>query len=340
MTHEELEDAIPLYAAGTLDRAERQALEAHLLSGCASCHSMLQDYQSLAAHLPLGLSQISPPESLKSTIMATPDPSPPPPPPDDTHSQPARSSREPGGWMDHLLHPASQNKSLSLPWAIGLTTLGLLTTGGYLAWTMAEQHAEVASKIQQLQTSLQEQSTTLATVQRETDGQTKALAELRHDLQQQTSAATEIKEQLARHEAELQEARLQLSLRDDAGTSHRPQDELALLLRRPDIRPLPLTGSDLAKRASGLLLYDPVSHKIWLYAVNLPESPAGTTYQLWAVRGKPISIGTFQIGRGKTTHLLVKKVTNFAGVKTFVVSLEPSGGRPQPTGPMYLLNRF
>lgn len=246
--------------------------------------------------------------------------------------------------MDHLLHPASQNKSLSLPWAIGLTTLGLLTTGGYLAWTMAEQHAEVASKIQQLQTSLQEQSTTLATVQRETDSQTKALAELRHDLQQQTSEATEIKEQLARHEAELQEARLQLSLqlslRDDAGTSHRPQDELALLLRRPDIRPLPLTGSDLAKRASGLLLYDPVSHKIWLYAVNLPESPAGTTYQLWAVRGKPISIGTFQIGRGKTTHLLVTKVANFSGVKTFVVSLEPSGGRPQPTGPMYLLNRF
>lgn len=337
MTHEELEDAIPLYAAGTLDRTERQALEAHLLSGCASCHSMLQDYQSLAAYLPLGLSQTSPPESLKSTIMATPDPA--PIPPDGTHTQPARSSREPGGWMDHLLHPTSQDKSLSLPWAIGLTTLVILTAGGYLAWTMAEQHADVASKIQQIQASLQEQSTTLATVQRETDSQTKALAELRHGLQQQTSETTEVKEQLARHEAELQEARLRLSLRDDARISHRPQDELALLFRRPDIRPLSLTGSDLAKRASGFLLYDPVSHKIWLYAVNLPESPAGTTYQLWAVRGKPISIGTFQIGRGKTTHLLVKKVSNFTGVKTFVVSLEPSGGRPQPTGPMYLLNR-
>jgi hypothetical protein len=36
MTHEELEESVPLYAAGALDRIERQALEAHLLSGCAS----------------------------------------------------------------------------------------------------------------------------------------------------------------------------------------------------------------------------------------------------------------------------------------------------------------
>ena len=52
MTHEELEESVPLYAAGALDRIERQALEAHLLSGCASCHSALKDYQSVAALLP------------------------------------------------------------------------------------------------------------------------------------------------------------------------------------------------------------------------------------------------------------------------------------------------
>ena len=49
MTHEELEESVPLYAAGALDRIERPALEAHLLSGCASCHSALKDYQSVAA---------------------------------------------------------------------------------------------------------------------------------------------------------------------------------------------------------------------------------------------------------------------------------------------------
>ena len=51
MTHEELEEAVPLYATGALDRAERQALEAHLLSGCQSCHSALKEYQSVASLL-------------------------------------------------------------------------------------------------------------------------------------------------------------------------------------------------------------------------------------------------------------------------------------------------
>src|SRR5207253_846074 len=55
MTHDALEESVPLYAAGALDRIERQALEAHLLSGCASCHSALKDYQSVAALLPLAL---------------------------------------------------------------------------------------------------------------------------------------------------------------------------------------------------------------------------------------------------------------------------------------------
>lgn len=48
MTHEELEEAVPLYAIGALERSERQAIEAHLLSGCAACHAALKDYQTVA----------------------------------------------------------------------------------------------------------------------------------------------------------------------------------------------------------------------------------------------------------------------------------------------------
>ncbi|HSQ91637.1 MAG TPA: hypothetical protein VLM19_05640, partial [Nitrospiraceae bacterium] len=76
MTHDALEESVPLYAAGALDRIERQALEAHLLSGCTSCHNALKDYQSIAALLPLALSPTKPPHSLKSTIMAKRNPVP------------------------------------------------------------------------------------------------------------------------------------------------------------------------------------------------------------------------------------------------------------------------
>ena len=179
----------------------------------------------------------------------------------------------------------------------------------------------------------------LADVQRVVASQAKTLDELRTDLQQRTNEAAEAKEQLARRETELEEMRVQLSQQGGTRTVGTPQDELASLLRIPNVKAVSLTGSEMAKRAVGVLLYDSRTQKLWLYTVNLPESPPGTTYQLWAINDKPISIGTFQMDTGETAHLLVKKVLSFTDGKTFAVSLEPSGGSLQPTGPMYLLSR-
>ncbi len=337
MTHEALEESVPLYAAGALDRVERQALEAHLLTGCASCHSALKDYQSIAALLPLALSPTKPPRSLKATIMAERNPAPIPvqtPP-----NEPARQSLEPGEWMNHLFPPVAPARSASLPWALGFAALLIVAVGGYFAWNVSTQRSIATSNIQQLEASLQEKSTKLAAVQREVGDQAKTLLELRNALQQRSNEVAEAKEQLAQREAELEETHAQLSRQGAPHVAGTPQDELAALLRIPNVKAVSLTGSDLAKHATGFLLYDSRTQKAWLYSVNLPECPAGTTYQLWAIRDKPISIGTFQMDTGETTHLLVKKVLSFTDAKTFAVSLEPSGGRPQPTGPIYLLSR-
>jgi anti-sigma-K factor RskA len=337
MTHEELEESVPLYAAGALDRIERQALEAHLLSGCASCHSALKDYQSVAALLPLALSPTKPPRSLKAMIMAERNPA--PIPAQSAPNDQARQSLEPGEWMDHLFPPDAPVQSWYLPWALGLGVLLIVAVGGYLVWNVSTQHSIDTSNIKQLEASLQEKSSKLAGVDREVGDQAKILAELRIELQQRTNDAAEAKEQLAQRAAELEETRAQLSQRSSARTVETPQDELAALLRIPNVKAVSLTGSDMAKQATGILLYDARTQRIWLYSVNLPECPVGTTYQLWAIHDKPMSIGTFRMDPGETARLLVKKVLNFADAKTFAVSLEPSGGRPQPTGPMYLLSR-
>ena len=337
MTHEELEESVPLYAAGALDRIERQALEAHLLSGCASCHSALKDFQSVAALLPLALSPTKPPRSLKATIMAERNPA--AIPAQSVPNDPARQSLEPGEWMDHLFPPDAPVQSWYLPWALGLGVLLIVAVGGYLVWNVSTQHSIDTSNIKQLEASLQEKSSKLAGVDREVGDQAKILAELRIELQQRTNEAAEAKEQLAQRAAELEVTREQLSQRSSARTVETPQDELAALLRIPNVKAVSLTGSDMAKQAAGFLLYDSRTQRIWLYSVNLPECPVGTTYQLWAIHDKPMSIGIFRIDAGETAHLLLKKVLNFADAKTFAVSLEPSGGRPQPTGPMYLLSR-
>jgi anti-sigma-K factor RskA len=241
--------------------------------------------------------------------------------------------------MNHLFPPVAPARSLSLPWALGLAALLIMAVGGYFAWNVSTQRSIDTLNIKQLEASLKEKSTKLADVHREVGDQAKALAELRNEIQQRTNEAAEAKEQLAEREAELEETRVQLNQRGVARSAGTPQDELATLLRIPNVRVVSLTGSDMAKRAAGFLLYDSQTQKVWLYSVNLPECPAAMTYQLWAIHDKPMSIGTFHMDRGETAHLLVKKVPNFTDAKTFAVSLEASGGRPQPTGPIYLLSR-
>ncbi len=334
MTHEELEEAVPLYAAGALDRTERQALEAHLLSGCASCHSALKDYQSVASLLPFGLSPMRAPRALKAQIMAARNP--------DSlgveagTNEPNRPSLEPGEWLNHLFPPIEPARSFSLPWAIGFATILVVGLGGYLVWTYSNQLSEDASKIQKLEASLQDHATTLAGLRREMNDRDRSLSALQSELQGKAGEATELKNQLMEREAELETVHTQLG----AGTRGKGmQDELATLLRKPNARVVTLAGSDMAKRATAVLFYDAHTQKVWLYSVNLPECPNGTVYQLWAIDQKPRSIGTFHMDSGETAHLLVTRAPDFERAKKFAVSLEPPGGRPQPTGPIYLVGQ-
>jgi hypothetical protein len=331
MTHEELEEAVPLYAAGALDRAERQALEAHLLSGCQSCHSALKEYQSVASLLPFGLSPNQAPRGLKAKIMAarTSDPL----AVDGISKDSVRPSLEPGEWMNHLFPPITPARSLSLPWAIGLASVLLLSVAGYFAWMYTTRLTDDSLKIQQLEAAVQEQSTKIASLRRDLSAKDRSLSELQNDIQRKINDAVELKTLLMEREVELETAREQLQA---AMRGKIPQDEFAALLRRPDAKVVSLAASDIAKGASGVLLYNPATQKVWLYSANLPECPTGTAYQLWAIDQKPVSMGTFHIDAGEMAHLLVKRMPDFERARKFAVSLEPAGGRPQPSGPIYL----
>ena len=331
MTHEELEEAVPLYASGALDRAERQALEAHLLSGCASCRGALKECQSVASLLPFGLMPVQAPRALKSKIMAALNPD--PMGVDGILKERGRPSLEPGEWMNHLFPPITPARSLSLPWAIGVASVVVISLAGYFIWTYSEQLSNDTQKIHQLEATVQEQSAKIADLKRDLSLRDRSLADLQVDVQRKANDALELKSQLMDREVELETTREQLNA---ALRGKVPPDEFAALLRRPDAKVVSLAASDMAKGASGVLLYNPVTQKIWLYSANLPECPTGTAYQLWAIGQRPVSVGTFHIDTGEMAHLLVKRLPEFEKARKFAVSLEPAGGRPQPTGPVYL----
>lgn len=332
MTHDELEETVPLYAAGALDRAERQALEAHLLSGCQSCHSALKEYQSVASLLPFGLSPVQAPRALKSKIMAVRGN----PMVDGLLKDAGRRSLEPGEWMNHLFPPIAPARSLTLPWVIGVGSVLVISIAGYFIWTYATQLADDAAKIQRLEATVQEQSANIAGLKRQLSLRERSLAELQVDAQRKANDALELKSQLMDREVELETTREQLM----AVTRGKiPQDEFAALLRRPDAKVVSMAASDMGKGASGVLLYNPVTQKVWLYSANLPECPSGTAYQLWAIDQKPVSVGTFHIDAGEMAHLMVKRLPEFEKARKFAVSLEPAGGRSQLSGPIYLIGQ-
>ncbi|HEU4685317.1 MAG TPA: anti-sigma factor, partial [Nitrospira sp.] len=244
---------------------------------------------------------------------------------------------EPGEWMNHLFPPVAPARSVSLPWVIGLATVLVVGAAVYFGSQYASRLSEEASKRQELEVKLQEQSTKLAALQREVGERARAMTELQGDMERRTNDIAELKEQLIQRETEIEALQHQLATKNGGPQKNKSaQDELAALLLRPSIRAVSMSGSDLAKAASAFLLYDSITKKLWMYAVNLPECLNGTVYQLWAIDQKPRSIGMFHMDSGETAHLLVTRVPDFDRAKKFAVSLEPPGGRPQPTGAIYL----
>lgn len=337
MTHEELEEAVPLYAIGALERPERQALEAHLLSGCTACHASLKEYQTVASLLPFGLTPVAPPENLKAKILHAPSSI---PGVVEAEPAPARSSLEPGEWMNHLFPPIAPAHSWPFRVAMGFATVLLLAGSSYLGWLYYTQTTQRSGELQQLQASVQQEASRVASLQSDLQRREHTVAALKSELDQRAGEVAELRDQLIRREAELDDMRSQLAQRDSSmARLARQNEEFAGMIKNPSSRVVSLTGSEAAKSAGALLLFDPASKKAWLYAFNLPALPSGKVYQLWAIDDKPVSAGVFGLDAGQKGRMLIKQLPDFARMKKFAVTVEPDGGLPQPTGAIYLVGQ-
>ena len=69
MSCDERRDLLMLYAADALEPAEREALAAHLATGCPRCAGGLAEAEATIAHLPLALEAVTPSESVRAALM-------------------------------------------------------------------------------------------------------------------------------------------------------------------------------------------------------------------------------------------------------------------------------
>ncbi|MGP8227463.1 MAG: anti-sigma factor domain-containing protein [Terracidiphilus sp.] len=74
-----------------------------------------------------------------------------------------------------------------------------------------------------------------------------------------------------------------------------------------------------------------------VYSGQIAPAPSGKSYQLWLVpsSGAPINAGL--VDANQQNGAVVVRLTPGLAPKAFAVTLEPFGGRPQPTGPMVLV---
>jgi anti-sigma-K factor RskA len=68
MTHEDIQSDLPLYALGSLDAEERQAIERHLADGCDSCTLELRTWREVVGLVPLELPARGAPD-LKAELL-------------------------------------------------------------------------------------------------------------------------------------------------------------------------------------------------------------------------------------------------------------------------------
>jgi anti-sigma-K factor RskA len=85
---------------------------------------------------------------------------------------------------------------------------------------------------------------------------------------------------------------------------------------------------------SGRVLYN-ARLGVVLYNGILPAPPADKTYQLWLVpvSGNPLSAGVFTPTADGSGSMLLTPLPPGIAAKAFAVTVEPAGGKPQPTGP-------
>jgi len=156
-----------------------------------------------------------------------------------------------------------------------------------------------------------------------------------------TLTVADLRREVARRAAEatahqVAVARLQKQVAD-LGQEALRQRELLALLSAPDARVITLAGLGPGQSARGRIWWRGGVQPGFFVTSGLPPAPPGKIYQLWVISaGTPFSGGIFAVDERGAGRLEVGPIPAATKPEVFAVTLEPAGGLPAPSGPMYL----
>lgn len=124
------------------------------------------------------------------------------------------------------------------------------------------------------------------------------------------------------------------SLRDELRRQNalsREFEQILSALKSPGSRIIPVVAEPRTAVPVAEVYWDTSAGR-WVIAANLPPAPSGKVYQLWFVTAKEkISAGLLETDRAGHGFTVVDVPRNLSNLKAVAITLEPSGGSPQPT---------
>ena len=367
MDHEQLEENLSLYALGALDPDSVPEMEQHLAAGCPACSVLLRQYQAAVTMLPHALPPQTPPPALKSRILtalsgpaastASLRADKPASPVSIPTAPPDLVSPRTSSWIQQDLpeRPAPQRlprhrefllwreqlraASPALAAVLGALLLGV---GGYAAYLYTTLEAERTATARD-RAEAAKAKTEIADLKSRLEDKQAALTKATTEMNRAVETLGTTHDLLARHQEQIETLQAQLKTKRGPKDRSRPDvaqagnDDLVRILTSPTAKMASLSGTLKAKEAYAMVFVEPGTRRGFFYANNLPSLPTGMTYQLWVITDKPISAGVFTLDPGHKGRLLMRDIPDVSRIKKLAVSLEPEGGRPQPTGSIYLV---
>jgi hypothetical protein len=117
------------------------------------------------------------------------------------------------------------------------------------------------------------------------------------------------------------------------------KEELLTVLGARRISIVLMDGLEVNPVGYGRVFWDPDRRAAVLQVGGLPPEPADKDYQLWVIEGgRPVSAGVFSVEASTPQFFRIGGLVQAEpkDVAAFAITLEPRGGVPSPTGPMYL----